>query len=378
MSPRYLARGRRRDQDRQHRGSRGAGADTFVAGSAIFGSKDYGHRQRHAAEPLSGKALTDQRVPVVAEARADLYTPLAVYLKLANAVLVPPRVRGRRRALRALLVHRPRLRRAHRGSAAARAAPAARRARRRRLPRKRRGDPFEYARLARAPPRRAGPAALRFGGGLAGYFGYEAVRHIEKNALKEENRSARHARHAAPRLRRARGDGQRARQALPRGLRRPDARRHAQRKIAARASAFRSPALARRALFRREKRKPVSLDCSFTEAAVSKPCAAARNTSWPATSCRCRSRSAPRAASMRRRSSSTGAARREPVALHVLLRLRRSPRGRGIARDPGAARRRYGHAAADRRHAAARRDARSGRRHRRGAARRSRRSAPST
>jgi anthranilate synthase component 1 len=25
------------------------------------------------------------RVPVVAEARADLYTPLAVYLKLANA-----------------------------------------------------------------------------------------------------------------------------------------------------------------------------------------------------------------------------------------------------------------------------------------------------
>ena len=41
--------------------------------------------RRHAAEPLSGKALTNyKRVPVVAEARADLYTPLAVYLKLAN------------------------------------------------------------------------------------------------------------------------------------------------------------------------------------------------------------------------------------------------------------------------------------------------------
>ena len=46
-------------------------------------------------------------------------------------------------------------------------------------------DPFEYLRgyLARqhvAPV----PAALRFGGGLVGYFGYESVRHVEPTALK--------------------------------------------------------------------------------------------------------------------------------------------------------------------------------------------------
>ena len=46
-------------------------------------------------------------------------------------------------------------------------------------------DPFEYLRgyLARqnvAPV----PAALRFGGGLVGYFGYESVRHVEPKAQK--------------------------------------------------------------------------------------------------------------------------------------------------------------------------------------------------
>src|SRR4029078_13303318 len=30
------------------------------------------------------------------------------------------------------------------------------------------------------------PAALKFGGGLAGYFGYEAVRHVEPKALTRE------------------------------------------------------------------------------------------------------------------------------------------------------------------------------------------------
>jgi anthranilate synthase component 1 len=49
------------------------------------------------------------------------------------------------------------------------------------------GDPFEVVRSWLARQRVAPvPAALRFGGGLAGYFGYEAVRHIEKKALANE------------------------------------------------------------------------------------------------------------------------------------------------------------------------------------------------
>ncbi|MGH8690480.1 MAG: anthranilate synthase component I family protein, partial [Burkholderiales bacterium] len=49
------------------------------------------------------------------------------------------------------------------------------------------GDPFEYVRGWLAQHRVAPvPAGLRFGGGLAGYFGYETVRHIEKSSLKEE------------------------------------------------------------------------------------------------------------------------------------------------------------------------------------------------
>src|SRR5207302_7478942 len=48
-------------------------------------------------------------------------------------------------------------------------------------------DPFEYARgwlkRHRVAP---APAALRFGGGLVGYFGYETVRHIEPHALGSE------------------------------------------------------------------------------------------------------------------------------------------------------------------------------------------------
>src|SRR2546423_1453400 len=45
-------------------------------------------------------------------------------------------------------------------------------------------DPFEYSRAWLQRHRAAPvPAALRFGGGLVGYFGYETVRHIERSAL---------------------------------------------------------------------------------------------------------------------------------------------------------------------------------------------------
>ena len=128
------------------------------------------------------------KVPVVAEARADLYTPLAVYLKLANtpySYLLESVVGGERFGRYSFI-----------GLACAERIEA--RGRNvRRLLRDARGadvclesveaDPFEYARAWLAGHRVAPvPAALRFGGGLAGYFGYETVRHIEKHALGAE------------------------------------------------------------------------------------------------------------------------------------------------------------------------------------------------
>src|SRR6185436_10589423 len=128
------------------------------------------------------------RAPVVAEARADLYTPLAVYMKLAGGpytYLLESVVGGDRFGrysfiglacaeridVRGTTVRR--LLRDARGTDVV-------------IERVEQGDPFEYLRkyLARqhvAPV----PAALRFSGGLVGYFGYESVRHIEPKALKD-------------------------------------------------------------------------------------------------------------------------------------------------------------------------------------------------
>ena len=127
------------------------------------------------------------RVPVVLEARADLYTPLAVYLKLADGpytYLLESVVGGERFGRYSFI-----------GLACAERIEA-RGGTSRRLLREARGndvclervenaDPFAFVRdwLARqqvAPV----PQALRFGGGLVGYFGYETVRHIEPSALK--------------------------------------------------------------------------------------------------------------------------------------------------------------------------------------------------
>jgi anthranilate synthase component 1 len=125
------------------------------------------------------------RIPIVAEARADLYTPLAVYLKLANApysYLLESVVGGERFGRYSFIGLACAERIEARGSCT------------RRILRDARGndvcletvegDPFEYARAWLGRHRVAPvPAALRFGGGLAGYFGYEAVRHIEPRAL---------------------------------------------------------------------------------------------------------------------------------------------------------------------------------------------------
>src|SRR3954462_7449227 len=128
------------------------------------------------------------RIPVIAEARADLYTPLAVYVQLASGPYsyLLESVVGVERFGRYSFI----------GLACAERIEARGR-RGRRLLRDARGadvcleerddDPFDYARAWLRRERTAPlPAALRFGGGLVGYFGYEAVRHIEPRALKRE------------------------------------------------------------------------------------------------------------------------------------------------------------------------------------------------
>ncbi|MBI1942363.1 MAG: anthranilate synthase component I [Betaproteobacteria bacterium] len=141
-------------------------------------------------EQLAKQGYT--RVPVIAEARADLYTPLAVYLKLANGpftYLLESVVGGERFGRYSFIGLACAERIEVRGTGV------------RRLLRDARGadvcieradaDPFEFLRayLARqhvAPV----PAALRFGGGLVGYFGYESVRHVEPSALKGDKPDA--------------------------------------------------------------------------------------------------------------------------------------------------------------------------------------------
>jgi anthranilate synthase component 1 len=126
------------------------------------------------------------RIPVLAEARADLYTPLAVYVQLANGpysyllesvvggerfgrysfigLACAERIEARGRTVRRLL-------RDARGADVC-------------VERLEQADPFEYARAWLRRHRVAPvPAALRFGGGLAGYFGYETLEHIEPRAL---------------------------------------------------------------------------------------------------------------------------------------------------------------------------------------------------
>ncbi|HTP60716.1 MAG TPA: anthranilate synthase component I, partial [Burkholderiales bacterium] len=135
---------------------------------------------------LEFQSLAEQgytRVPVVMESRADLYTPLAVYLKLANvphSYLLESVVGGERFGRYSFIglacIERiearngvvRRLMREARGrdvvleSVGSEDAPA---------------DPYEYVRGYLARQRVAPvPAALRFGGGLVGYFGYETVR----------------------------------------------------------------------------------------------------------------------------------------------------------------------------------------------------------
>ncbi len=127
------------------------------------------------------------RVPVVSEARADLYTPLAVSVKLANgpySYLLESVVGGERFGRYSFIGLACAERIEVRGRMV------------RRLLRNARGadvcveraedaDPFEFVRAyLKAHQVAPVPAALRFGGGLVDYFGYETVKHIEPRVLK--------------------------------------------------------------------------------------------------------------------------------------------------------------------------------------------------
>jgi anthranilate synthase component 1 len=133
-------------------------------------------------------AAGHNRIPVIAEASADLYTPLAVYMLLAGgpySYLLESVVGGERFGRYSFI-----------GLSCAERIEARGRKVRRLLRDARgadvclesmEGDPFEVVRAWLARQKVAPvPPALRFGGGLAGYFGYEAVRHIETKALAGE------------------------------------------------------------------------------------------------------------------------------------------------------------------------------------------------
>jgi len=126
------------------------------------------------------------RIPVVAEARADLYTPLAVYLLLAQgpySYLLESVVGGERFGRFSFIGLACAERIEARGGTV------------RRLLRDARGadvclesaenaDPLEWVRAYLKRERVApAPGALRFPGGLVGYFGYETARHIAPRAL---------------------------------------------------------------------------------------------------------------------------------------------------------------------------------------------------
>ena len=144
---------------------------------------------------LEFKSLAAQgynRIPLIAEAFADLETPLSLYLKLRRRrsgrrhAQLPARIGRRRRALRPLLVHRPAgaQRCCAPPACAPRSSPTARSSR------PHDGNPLDFIAAYQQRFKVAlRPGLPRFCGGLAGYFGYDAVRYIEPR-LREDARSA--------------------------------------------------------------------------------------------------------------------------------------------------------------------------------------------
>ena len=122
------------------------------------------------------------RIPLIAEAFADLETPLTLYLKLAqtqnagkNTFLLESVVGGER--FGRYLLHRP----AGRRRCCAASARAPRSSRTAPSIETHEGNPLDFIEHFQARFKVAlRPGMPRFCGGLAGYFGYDTVRHIEK------------------------------------------------------------------------------------------------------------------------------------------------------------------------------------------------------
>ena len=153
---------------------------------------------------LEFKSLAPQgynRIPLIAEAFADLETPLSLYLKLASAMAaggplqLPARIGRRRRALRPLLVHRP----AGAHAAARHRASAPKSSPTTRSSRRIDGNPLDFVAAYQQRFKVAlRPGLPRFCGGLAGYFGYDAVRFIEPRLAASDDAHPLAARSARP------------------------------------------------------------------------------------------------------------------------------------------------------------------------------------
>ena len=308
------------------------------------------------------------RIPLVLESYADLDTPLSLYVKLANtrySFLLESVVGGERFGRYSFIGLPAKVRLRARGrhvdvedDTGVRESFD--------------GDPLAFVEAFRARFHAAPlPGLPRFCGGLAGIFGYDVVRHIEREA-----RAHGEAAHARPRRRP--GPAAAADRGT-RGRRQPEGQDLADRLrgsgAARRLRAGAGPAVGAAAQAARAGRD--SVPDQHDDVARAKRVRRGRLQGGG------RAREGVhrggRHHAGRDLAADVDAVRRvaavavpraalaQSVAVHVLLRLRRLPRRRRVAGDPRAQGGHDDHAAADRRHASARRDARRGRGARAGA-----------
>ena len=330
-----------------------AGASRCAASRSAVGSppgaRDVETRPagEHAMTELEFKSLAAQgynRIPLIAEAFADLETPLSLYLKLgprrraaaAHSFLLESVVGGERFG-RYSFIGLP-ARTLLRATGFKTEVVDRRRGRRD----ARRQSARLHRRIPAALQGRAAARLPRFCGGLAGYFGYDAVRYIEKKlaARRAKPGGHRHARHPAAACRGARGHRQPVGPALPDRLRRPGAARglsrRQRRRLAELADALRTSVTAPAGRARRAPSRSSAnsrKDDYLAAVREAKEYIAAGDMMQVQVGQRLRKRYAELAAVPVPR-----AALAQSVALHVLLRLRRLPDRRRLARDPGAPR----------------------------------------